>query len=96
MVENSTEKERRSRGNSYVLKLYTAIFQKITSMEIIVAIVGVIQILLIWAIFSMRNHIEKQTAINVSMVRLISKIANNTGTPVAETKEVLDTLSKHL
>jgi len=63
---------------------------------IFLAIIGIVQILLIWAIFNMRNHIEKQTAINVAMVRMLAKIANNTGSDKNETKDVLDNLSKNL
>lgn len=59
-------------------------------------VIGVIQILLVWSIFNMRNHIEKQSAIMISMVRLLAKIANNTGSDAAETKEVLEKLSSKL
>lgn len=62
----------------------------------IAVIVGIIQLLLVWAIFNMRSHISKQTAINIAMVRLLAKISNNTGTNPLDTKEVLDSLNRNL
>lgn len=66
-------------------------------MEVIVVLIGlVISVLLIWAVFNIRRNLEKQTAINIAMVKLLNKIALNTGTDAAVTKEILDDLSKKL
>lgn len=62
----------------------------------IAIVVGIIQLLLVWAIFNMRSNIAKQTAINIAMVRLLAKISNNTGSNPLDTKEVLDSLNRNL
>lgn len=63
---------------------------------LLLLVVSIIQMLLIWAIFNMRNHIEKQSSIQIAAVRLLVKIANNTGSDSKDTKEVLEELSKKL
>lgn len=66
-------------------------------MEVIVVLIGlVISVLLIWAVFNIRRNLEKQTAINIAMVKLLNKIALNTGTDAGVTKEILDDLSNKL
>ena len=58
-------------------------------LAIVVIVSFVIQIALIWSVFNMRNHTEKQTIILVSAIRLLSKIAQNTGTDKDEVNKLL-------
>jgi hypothetical protein len=65
-------------------------------MLILIAILVFVQIALIWAIFNIRTHIEKQTTILTTSIRLLAKIANNTGSDKDEIVKILSDLDRKL
>lgn len=54
------------------------------------------QIAIVWTMFNIRQHTEKQTALHVAQIRLLAKIARNTGTPEQEVNEVLSSTGNKL
>lgn len=69
----------------------TLIFFAIISM-----IALLIQMNIVWAIFNMRNHIEKQYLIDRTKVQLLSRIAKNTGSDKKEIDEFIEELNGKL
>lgn len=62
----------------------------------IILVLIISQVCLVWAIFNMRNHLEKQTTLFVASIRLLSKIANNTGSDKEEVNKLLKELGGKL
>lgn len=61
---------------------------------IIIAIL--IQINIIWAIMSIKNHVEKQYLIDRTKVQLLSRIAKSTGSDKKEIDEFIEELNGKL
>ena len=56
----------------------------------------IISIALILVVFNIRSQLAKQTALNIAIVRILIKIAKNTGTDKEEITKFLDELNQKL